>query len=263
MQIKLIITDLDNTLLRRDKSISEYTADVLLRCQRVGILIAFATARYFRTVEEWILPNISFYPDIVISDNGGYAYRGKDVLYSATFTPETGNNLIDMIRKHGGAVTAATDTVRYCERPIEKSHLPFSVPYDFSGKLTENFHYIDARGIDIDTVRTISDKFPEIRYEVYNDSPLVTFLHKDAQKGIALRMIIKKLKLLPSEVIGFGDDANDLAFLKVCGIKIAVLNAIDSVKSAADYICGDCDNDGVARWIEKNVFLKSKHTLFR
>jgi len=43
--IKMIITDLDNTLLRSDKTISEYTIDVLKKCQSKGIKVAFATAR--------------------------------------------------------------------------------------------------------------------------------------------------------------------------------------------------------------------------
>ena len=59
-KIKLIATDLDNTLLRRDKTVSEYTADVFQRIRNRGILIAFATARDFRFVTEYIAPRIRY-----------------------------------------------------------------------------------------------------------------------------------------------------------------------------------------------------------
>jgi hydroxymethylpyrimidine pyrophosphatase-like HAD family hydrolase len=51
----------------------------------------------------------------------------------------------------------------------------------------------------------------------------------------------------------FGDDWNDIELLRECGVGGAVANAIDVCKAAADRICGDCDDDGVARWIEENI----------
>lgn len=50
MPIKLVVTDLDNTLLRRDKTVSDYTVTVFERLRERRVLVAFATARYFRTV---------------------------------------------------------------------------------------------------------------------------------------------------------------------------------------------------------------------
>lgn len=47
MDIKMIVTDLDNTLLRRDKTISNYTADVFRRVRERGVLVSFATVRSF------------------------------------------------------------------------------------------------------------------------------------------------------------------------------------------------------------------------
>lgn len=81
MPIRLVVTDLDNTLLHRDKTVSDYTVSVFKRLRERGILVAFATARYFRTVEEWIIPSIGVQPDIVISLNGAYAYANDRSLY--------------------------------------------------------------------------------------------------------------------------------------------------------------------------------------
>ena len=56
-----------------------------------------------------------------------------------------------------------------------------------------------------------------------------------------------------SNIAAFGDDYNDVEMLRECGIGVAVANAIDEAKAAADYICGDCDDDGTARWLEEHV----------
>jgi FMN phosphatase YigB (HAD superfamily) len=64
-EIKLIVTDLDNTLLRRDKTISDYTVDVFRRIRDRGVLVAFATARDFRFVTEHISPLFGIVPDIL------------------------------------------------------------------------------------------------------------------------------------------------------------------------------------------------------
>jgi hydroxymethylpyrimidine pyrophosphatase-like HAD family hydrolase len=54
-------------------------------------------------------------------------------------------------------------------------------------------------------------------------------------------------------VVAFGDDYNDVEMLSECGIGVAMGNAIDECKAVADHICGDCDDDGMAKWLEKNL----------
>ena len=253
MPVKMIVTDLDNTLLRRDKTISNYTVSVFKQLRERGILTAFATARYFRTVEEWLIPSIGIRPDIVISLNGACAYQNATFLYEATFSPEVGNALVRVLHKHGGKITAGTSRNRYTERPIENTHSSFTVDCCFDELINEEFHYVDVRGVDSSSLDGIAANLPDLRYQGYTDSALITFLHVNARKELALSSIIKQLNLSSDEVIGFGDDHNDIEMLRECGIGVAVANAINECKAAADYICGDCDNDGVAKWLERNV----------
>jgi len=56
-----------------------------------------------------------------------------------------------------------------------------------------------------------------------------------------------------TSALAFGDDYNDIEMLRECGIGVAVDNAIYEAKVAADYACGGCDEDGVAKWLEVNV----------
>lgn len=253
MPVKMIVTDLDNTLLRRDKTISDDTVSVFKQLRERGILTAFATARYFRTVEEWLIPSIGIHPDIVISLNGAYAYQNATPLYKATFSPEVGNALVRVLQKHGGKITAGTSFIRYTERPIENTHQSFSLACSFDELINEEFHYVDVRGVVEGTLAGIVTDFPELRYQGYTDSALITFLHINARKGLAFSSIMKQLNLSPAEVIGFGDDHNDIEMLRECGVGVAVANAIIECKAVADFICDTNDNDGVAKWLEENV----------
>ncbi|MDR1464383.1 MAG: Cof-type HAD-IIB family hydrolase [Oscillospiraceae bacterium] len=254
-EIRMIVTDLDRTLLRSDNTISEYTADVLRRCQARGIFVVFATARYFRTIEEWVVPAIGFQPDIAISSNGAYAYGEGKVRYQALIEPQLASQIIAEIRARRGQITVGTSRLRLSERPIEASHISFSALCEFQTPITEDVHYIDFRGGD-HIAEDIGRLFPQVRLQSYVDS-LTTFVHKDAYKGLALSEIIRQLHMNKENVVGFGDDINDLDFLDVCGTKIAVANAVAKVKAAADFVCGSNDGDGPARWLAEHVLRES------
>ena len=68
MNIKMIVTDLDGTLLRKNKTISEYSASVFRRCKENGIKTVYATARPIRAVEKWLNLPVSF--DASVYHNG-------------------------------------------------------------------------------------------------------------------------------------------------------------------------------------------------
>jgi hydroxymethylpyrimidine pyrophosphatase-like HAD family hydrolase len=71
-RVDMIITDLDNSLLDNKRQISEYTRNILLKCQDNGIIIVFATARPYKRTH--ILFNL-IRPDSVICHCGGYVYK--------------------------------------------------------------------------------------------------------------------------------------------------------------------------------------------
>jgi hydroxymethylpyrimidine pyrophosphatase-like HAD family hydrolase len=82
----------------------------------------------------------------------------------------------------------------------------------------------------------------------------LTFLfHKDAVKSKAVAALAERWGVDRAEIAAFGDDSVDTELLRYCGIGVAMGNALDEVKSAADFICDTNENDGVAKWLEENV----------
>ena len=84
MKIKMIVTDLDGTLLREDKTVSERTKDALHCCRESGIRIIFATGRGESASQ--VVPTGLF--DGSIFNNGALAVAGNDVVYSRFLVPE-------------------------------------------------------------------------------------------------------------------------------------------------------------------------------
>ena len=78
--------------------------------------------------------------------------------------------------------------------------------------------------------------------------------HIHAHKGVALRQLAEYLGVPMSATMAVGDGLNDLTMLREAGIGVAMANACDEAKAAADVITESCDEDGVARAIERFCF---------
>ena len=255
MTIKLIVTDLDRTLLRTDKSISDYTISVFKKCREKGILTAIATARSetaARRYIEWINP------DIVVSCGGALVRLGNKIIYRSILSADISDKLICELLHNSnvGCITVETDNgyyVSYSE-PADHPDYNHGIYNDFKTPLGKDTYKITVEIFDDNTADYFADKYEECNMLKFSGESWCRFANKNADKVIALRQVIEELNLSFSEAIAFGDDFNDIEMLKVCGIGIAVDNAIAEAKEAADYICDSNDNDGVARWIERNIF---------
>ena len=76
---------------------------------------------------------------------------------------------------------------------------------------------------------------------------------KSINKGQGIRDICRTLGISPEEVISFGDAANDIPMLLAAGTGIAMGNAAEDVKAAADYVTATNDEDGIAAALEKLI----------
>ena len=81
-------------------------------------------------------------------------------------------------------------------------------------------------------------------------------MNKAAAKWNGIKAMLEISNCAPEETTYFGDDHDDMEPIKMCGLGVAVSNAIDEVKAVADYVAESNDTDGVARFIEKKLLMK-------
>jgi Cof subfamily protein (haloacid dehalogenase superfamily) len=110
---------------------------------------------------------------------------------------------------------------------------------------------------DPEILQKAVDNLPQEVYEKYTvvrSAPFfLEFLNKEVNKGVGVEMLAKHLGVKREEVITMGDAGNDLHMIEYAGMGIAMGNAFDEVKEAANYITDSNNEDGVAKAIEKFV----------
>lgn len=254
--IKLIITDLDLTLLHTDKSISEYTQYIFKKCSEYGISTAIATARYKIGAEKFI--NI-LNPDYEITTDGTMVHCNGKLIYGCGFNLETTNHIIEEIRKISKTqeLTIATDTgILWNSHHIAESPILYKAIYnDYSKPLEDCAYKIVTELPNKDTAINIANKFTDCKVICYRGENRYSFINKNAGKVQAIKALAGYLNIGLSNTIAFGDDLNDIEMLDQCGYGIAVSNAVKEVLNTADYVTDSNDEDGVARFIEKNIFI--------
>ena len=249
--ISIILSDLDGTLFRNDKSISDYTKKIIRQVQAKGILFGICTARAKVNAVKF-LDGIS--PDILITNGGGMiTYRDKKI-YNCQFTVDEVRKLIDATFKFGGKdiVFSADNEKGLYSNSKDELGDKFWTYNDFSD-FREPCMKMCIETLDKELVKKIASSLglENVDYLPFSDIPWYKLSKKGATKEKAIEALCDYLKLSARAIAAFGDDFNDIGMLKICGKGIAMANAIEEVKLAADEVCGANEEDGVARWMEK------------
>ena len=251
--IRMIVTDLDGTLLRRDKTVSNYTVDIFRRCVDADIKIVFATARPVRAVTKCL--NIDLPNDACIYHNGAISHIGGELFKEIGIAPATVCDLLGTVSKlENMRVAVEINDVLYANfdastiwAGIEFIMTDFS---DIPNLPADKIIFITVDKAEIDAIEKIlvNDLYWEI-----SENEVLMVMNKNARKLCAVKEIANYFKISLAETVAFGDDYNDIEMLRECGVGVAVANAIDECKVAANDICDINENDGVAKWIDERI----------
>ena len=252
--MRMIVTDLDDTLLRSDKTISEHTVAVLKACQSKGLKVVFATARSAQAATRFF---DIFTPDIFVGYGGALVSAGKEIIHRIDIPADISSRIIKecLAAPEVTSILAINESVALTNNREELASKDSS-HYQYADFLTD-YHYrylkISLVSASQTAVERIAAHYPMCDMLWYTDENLYRFANRDAVKWNAVKAIAEHYNVSTDMFVAFGDDRNDLEMLAKCGIGIAVGNAIGEVKAAAGYICGSNDDDGVANWIEEHI----------
>ncbi len=247
--MRAIITDLDRTLLRTDKTISEYTLAIMRKCHDRGIAIMSATARPERSILQYhkqicfdaittmngariILPN-------AVLENGISHLSGKYILSKLVIMPDT-------------LISVETSDGIYSNVEIPEWN---STCYNgFPNLPTQGTLYkILVSGKSDTLYRQVESILTDDTYYTVANGDLVQIMSKNATKWNGICAMLEALHISKAETVYFGDDNDDIEPIQMCGTGVAVANAIAAAINEADYVAGSNDGDGVAHFIEANI----------
>ena len=256
VKAKIIFLDLDGTLLDDDKRISDSNLAVLKNCQRRGLLCGIVTSRRRRKLFDLFQ---GFSPDFIAYYDGAIAEvkkeNGFERLYHLGISHDVCFELcndfkhlainqkcagiaVDIINDDGSVVSLTPN--EYIEKyKIRKADALRVRLYGLDSCLAECLIH-SIQGVQI----TIEKNDLIIGSSQYN-------------KGYATSRILNYYSVDPESAICFGNSESDVSMFDKCGIAVAMQNADDAVKDAADFITLSNRCDGVADFINKYM-LDSK-----
>ena len=264
----LYVTDLDGTLLRSDTTISEYSEATLNRLMNEGVMFTYATARSYASASP-LVKNLEL--------------RCPAVIFNGVFVvdPQTGRHLIEnvyskecqrlardfFVRENIAPLVYSyidgNERVSYLESRIgdvanyvnsrknDKRMRPVS-SYDelFCGDIFY-FTVIDPRNTELlDSVFTRENGFSRnVQRDTYDDMIWYEIYDKSASKANAVLQV--KNLLNADKLVCFGDNLNDVSMIRAADVGVAVENACDELKALSDVVIESNNNDGVAKYIDR------------
>ncbi|NEZ46772.1 sugar-phosphatase [Clostridium niameyense] len=263
---KLIAIDMDGTLLKDDKTISEENKIAIKKAKDKGVKVVLSTGRPLEGIKKYLkqLDLISNH-DYAVAFNGGLVEKTSEdeILTENYMTKEDLNLLYDLSKDLD--IDIHFLTIDKCYTPKLNSYS--KMESDLNGislnvvdfnKLDENIKIIKIMFIGAEKkLDEIITKLPEFLYNKYNivrtDAVYLEFLNKDVSKGYGVKKLAEKLGIKQDEVMCIGDAENDIHMVEYAGLGVAMGNAFPQLKKVANYITKTNEEHGVAHVIEKFV----------
>ena len=249
-KIKMIVTDLDGTLLRTDKSISEFTRAVLEQRRKSGIKLVYATGRGGSA--DRVAPAELF--DGRVTMNGAVAHIEDALVYCRLIPYLAARPVLLACDKRGLNTTSECSGMHYSNFVVS-AKWPQITDFEL---VDFSLHDIDAEKLyalvnNPEDVLFIESLLPKDLYLSLSRDGMAMIMHRDATKAKAVAELARIWGISASEIAAFGDDLNDMDMLEYAGAGVAMGNAVEEIKAAADFVCLSNDEDGLAEWIISNI----------
>jgi Cof subfamily protein (haloacid dehalogenase superfamily) len=272
MSYKMIVLDLDDTLLRDDQTISERTKKALSEAQEAGVKVVLASGRPtygMRRVAKEL--KLDHYGSYILSYNGSKIIdcSTDEESYSRTLSPETAHRLYELSKREGVGILTYSEDAIIVEEPNEFADiesrltgLPVEVVPSFKdaidGPVVKALMLKEAvRLVEVEKKlqAELDGELCVMRSKPY----FLEFTQLGVTKGASLDYLIKPLGIKKEEVIAIGDSYNDLAMIEYAGLGVAMGNAPQDIKEKADHVTSSNMEDGVAEVVETFVLNKLSH----
>ena len=267
--IKMVVSDLDQTLLNSDATFSPENLDAIRAAEAKGIFFTICSGRIFPMLEVYTRTLDIQGP--IITTNGAAIVDGKSgkLLSKHTIPHEIAVRILDFARERDYDYSALTGQVSYFSGNSQriKRFERYNEIAESDGLKAMQLEYFNGRSYtniedeilkmllyqipaeEFSSVLAFLDSIPEIHF-TSSDEGLLDIMAAGTNKGTAVAEVRKFMGLTKEQVCVFGDYINDLAMFEEAGLTVAVANAHEELKSKALYVTDTNDRAGVARALE-------------
>jgi cof-like hydrolase len=268
----IIALDLDGTLTNSEKIITLRTFDALMKAQREGVRLVLASGR--PTFGIAALANqlqLADYGGYVLSYNGGRIidWCKKTVIFSQVVDQKLVPILYDFAEKAQlpivtylpDAILASKNEGEYLAEEARINGMPVVVAQNFVEEAMQiaggstKFLIPGEPELLIQLESEMKAALSE-QMEVFRSAPFFLELPpKGIDKAQSLQRLLTHLGLERESLMAFGDGFNDLSMIQFAGQGVAMANAVEEVKSIADFVTTSNEEDGIAHALEHLLFL--------
>ena len=268
----IIALDLDGTLTNSEKNITPRTFDALMKAQREGVRLVLASGR--PTFGIAALANqlqLADYGGYVLSYNGGRIidWCEKTVIFSQVVDQKLVPILYDFAEKNQlpivtylpEAILASKNEGEYLAEEARINGMPIVVAQNFVEEAMQiaggstKFLIPGEPELLIQLESEMKAALSE-QMEVFRSAPFFLELPpKGIDKAQSLQRLLTHLGLERESLMAFGDGFNDLSMIQFAGQGVAMANAVDEVKSIANFVTTSNEEDGIAHALEQLLFL--------
>nr|WP_320058242.1 Cof-type HAD-IIB family hydrolase [uncultured Bacteroides sp.] len=268
MKYKLLVLDVDGTLLNNEKEISTRTLATLLKVQQMGVRIVLASGRpTFGLMPLAKKLELDKCGGFILSYNGGQIINVQtgELLFEKRINPEMLPYLEKKAKKNNFAIFTYHQDAIITNEP-ENEHIRQEALLNNMKIVTVSDFSIEVDFFPCKCMLVSNDQKALISLEehwrkrlngvleVFRSEPyFLEVVPQFIDKANTLGVLLEKLKIEPNQVIAIGDGVCDFSMIQLAGLGIAMGNAQDSVKACADIVTTSNEEDGVAIAVENAI----------
>jgi len=275
MHYRLLALDVDGTLLDPAGELRSAVQEAVMAVQQRGLRVVLCTGRRFRTARP--LAQALQLDGPLVVHNGALVkdLASGQTLQQSYIAAEMYHPALALLRRLSTPmmyVDAFHENVDILTEPMERAH-PFQREYlqdqlahcrivdDIASPLAHGVLMLSimADGTNLQALRPVVEQTMGTRGRVHllvnknYQGYILEILHAKVSKWQALQQLAAQQGITPEEIIAVGDDHNDLDMIRYAGLGIAMGNAVDTVKAAADAITSSNAEDGLAQALERFI----------
>lgn len=262
MGYKLLVLDLDDTLLRDDLTISEKNKTAIKAAVEKGVTVVLGSGRAPIAMRKYIQAldlnqyGICYNGTMVVDlENQKTIFQKNIALEDAKYLFEYMKPFDVDVQTYIGNTLYVKEfketTKRYCEITgmiAEVVELEKDIKQDVVKVLLVGEHDYLAK-----IQEEVQPKIKDRLHVFFSKAHYLEFTNIEANKGLAVEFLANHLGITKEEVICVGDSFNDAYMIQYAGLGVAMENAYSEIKEMADYVTKSNMEDGVAHVIEKFI----------